>query len=168
MSFSPATTPTGFHGQRFWGFISLHWSPGLHCLSCSPVVPPSLSAHECEISHPPDAILMHILPNVAAISAPPTDVDECFFFNSLVVGLLYHLIFWKFWLFLFLNQLLSFFWLCKETKYIYLLIHLGQKPKLYFFIPSPFSSSPPTPFPSCHCQFVEPYICTWIITFYLQ
>ena len=33
------------------------------------------------------------------ISTPPTGLDECFFFNSLVVGLLYSLIFWKFWLF---------------------------------------------------------------------
>ena len=33
------------------------------------------------------------------ISTPPTSLDECFFFNSLVVGLLYSLIFWQFWLF---------------------------------------------------------------------
>ena len=33
------------------------------------------------------------------ISAPPTGLDECFFFNSLVVGLPYSMIFWKFWLF---------------------------------------------------------------------
>ena len=52
------------------------------------------------------------------ISDPPTSLDECFFFNSLVVGLPYHLIFWKFLLFWFLNWLLSFFWLCKEAKHI--------------------------------------------------
>ena len=33
------------------------------------------------------------------ISAPPTGLDECFFFNSLFVGLPYSLIFWRFWLF---------------------------------------------------------------------
>ena len=33
------------------------------------------------------------------ISAPPTGLDECFFFNSLVVGLPYSLIFWQFSLF---------------------------------------------------------------------
>ena len=45
---SPATsTPTGFFSQRFWGFISPHWDPGLHGLSRSPVVPPGLSAREC-------------------------------------------------------------------------------------------------------------------------
>ena len=33
------------------------------------------------------------------VSAPPTGLDECFFFYSLVVGLPYSLIFWQSWLF---------------------------------------------------------------------
>ena len=33
------------------------------------------------------------------VSAPPTSLDECFFFISLVVGLPYRLIFCQFWLF---------------------------------------------------------------------
>ena len=33
------------------------------------------------------------------VSAPPTGLDECVFFNSLVVVLPYSLIFWQFWLF---------------------------------------------------------------------
>ena len=61
------------------------------------------------------------------ISAPPTSLDKCFFFNSLVVRLLHNLIFWWFWLFLFLNWLLSFFRLCEEAKHIYLHLHLGWK-----------------------------------------
>ena len=45
---SPTTvTPTDFYSQGFWDFISLCYIPGLHCLSSSPVVPPSLSAREC-------------------------------------------------------------------------------------------------------------------------
>ena len=44
----------------------------------------------------------------------------CFVFNSLVVRLPYSSIFWHFWLFCFLNWLLSFFWLYKEAKHIYL------------------------------------------------
>ena len=44
------------------------------------------------------------------ISALPTGLDGHFFFNSLVVGLPYSLIFWRLWLFLFLNLLLSLFW----------------------------------------------------------
>ena len=41
------TNPTDFFSQRFWGFISLCWSPGLCSLSLSPVVPPDLSTHKC-------------------------------------------------------------------------------------------------------------------------
>ena len=37
------------------------------------------------------------------VSAPPTSVDECYFFISLVVGLPCSSIFCQFWLFLFLN-----------------------------------------------------------------
>ena len=62
------------------------------------------------------------------LSAPPISLDECFFFNSLVVRLAYSLIFWQLWLFfLFLNLLLSFSWLYKEANYMYLCLHLGQK-----------------------------------------
>ena len=32
------------------------------------------------------------------ISMPPTSLDECFLFNSLIVGLPYSSIFWPFWL----------------------------------------------------------------------
>ena len=108
--------------------------PWVSCLSCSQVVPPGLSAHECGITQSTSCCLtwpglssccgssLPLLP----VSAPPTSLDECFFFNSLVVGLLYSLIFWQYWFgFLFLNCLLSFFWLCKEAKYIYLCLHIG-------------------------------------------
>ena len=49
------------------------------------------------------------------ISTPPTGLDECVFFNSLVVRLPHSLIFWQFWLFFVFKLLLSFFWLCKEA-----------------------------------------------------
>ena len=45
-----AGTPIGFFSQRFWDFISLHWKPGLFGFSCSPVIPPGLSACECGTS----------------------------------------------------------------------------------------------------------------------
>ena len=35
--------------------------------------------------------------------------------------------------FLFLNLLLSFFWLCEEAKYIYLCLYLGQKFSLFIY-----------------------------------
>ena len=43
-------------------------------------------------------LLLPVLSPWLPVSAPPTGLDECFFFNSLVVGLLYSLIFWQFWL----------------------------------------------------------------------
>ena len=53
------------------------------------VGPPVLQLPPCRTSSLPQ------LP----ISAPPTILNECFFFNSLVVGLLYSANFWQFWLF---------------------------------------------------------------------
>ena len=60
------------------------------------------------------------------VSAPPTGLDECVLFNSLVVGLPYSSIFCQFWLF-FVFKLLSFFWLCKEAQCVYLRLHVGWK-----------------------------------------
>ena len=66
-------------------------------------------------------------------STPPTSLDECFFFNSLFVGL-------PVWLsgssgcFLFLNLLLSFFWFCEEAKHIYIHLLLGQKSLFLLFM----------------------------------
>ena len=68
------------------------------------------------------------------VSTPPTGLDECFFFISLVVRLPYSLIFCQFWLFFVFKLLLSFFWLFKEAQYVYLLLHLGQKPPYLGFI----------------------------------
>ena len=85
--------------SEVWGFISLHWNPGLNGLSQCPVVPSSLSPHKCGItlsaSHrlahpgPPAADLPWVLSARLPISAPPTGLDECFFFNFLVVRLSY-------------------------------------------------------------------------------
>ena len=68
------------------------------------------------------------------ISVPPTCLNDCFFFNSLVVRLSYTSVFWQFCFFvcLFLNLLLSFFWLCEEAVYL-LCLHLGWKS--WFFNP---------------------------------
>ena len=95
------TTPTGFYSQRFWGFISLQWNPGLHSLSRTPIVPPSLSTYECgttwSASHHLGAGARPPHPRLP-VSTHPTRLDECFFFNSMVVGLPYSSIFWQFWL----------------------------------------------------------------------
>ena len=49
------------------------------------------------------------------VSAPPTSLDECFFFNSLVVGLPHSLVFWKFWLF-FVFKLIVTLWVVRGSK----------------------------------------------------
>ena len=125
-SFSHCLNPHRiFQSEGFRGFLSSHWKPGLHGLSRSPVYPhanvalPSLPA--TAYPGPPATALLGVL------STPPTRLDECFFFKSLAVGLPYSSIFWQFWLFSVFNLLLSFFWLCKEAKCIYLCLHLGWK-----------------------------------------
>ena len=52
------------------------------------------------------------------VSTPPTGQDECLFCNSLIVD--FHKIQFSgsYGYFLFLNLLLSFFWLCKKSKCI--------------------------------------------------
>ena len=47
----------------------------------------------------PAPALPQVLSAQLPVSAPPTVLDECFFFNSLVVWLAYSLIFCQFWLF---------------------------------------------------------------------
>ena len=57
-----------------------------------------------------------------SFSTPPTSLDDCFFFNSLVVRLPYTSIFWQFWL--------GFF----VFKFVVLLLLL-QRGKVYLFTP---------------------------------
>ena len=88
-----SSTPANFYRQRFWGFIFLHWNPGLHHLSCSPVVPPSLSTRKCANAQSTSChlswsssyhLVMSPLYPQWSVSAPPTGLVECFFCNSLV------------------------------------------------------------------------------------
>ena len=52
---------------------------------------------------PPATALLPVLSTQLCVSTPPTSLDECVSFNSLVVRLPYSSIFCQFWLFLFLN-----------------------------------------------------------------
>ena len=90
-----SANPTGFYSQRFLGCSFPHWNPGLHSLSCSPVVPSGLSTHKyvTTLIHQLQPCSMSSLPQQPA-SPPPTDLNECFFFNSLVVRLPYSSIFY--------------------------------------------------------------------------
>ena len=130
----------------------MHWNPGLCSLSHYPVVPPSLSTTACQCGtawftsrHLAFWVLQPLprhtsSPPLLPISAPPTGLDECFFFNSLVVGLLFS---HSSGYYLFLNLLLSFFWLCKKSQCIYLHLHLALKyphPHLFLSVSNiPFS-----------------------------
>ena len=97
-SFSHCLNPHRIFQSEVLGLISLLWSPGLRGLSCFPVVPVYLHAN-AGLPHLPATVLPQVLHAWLPISAPPTHLDECFFFNSLGVGLPYSSIFWQFWLF---------------------------------------------------------------------
>ena len=140
-----AATPTGFYNHRFWCIISPHWNLGLRGLSCSLLVLPGLSAHKwgttqsanCRLAHPshqPPCWHVSCLSQLL-VSTPLSSLNECLLFNSLVVRLPYSSIFWQFWLFLFLNLLLSFFWLCEGAKYIHYTSTLAGSPN-HFSMPN--------------------------------
>ena len=79
------------------------------------------------------AALLQVLSSPLLISAPPTSLDECFFFNYLVAGLPHSSTFCQFWLFFVFKLLLSFFWLCEEAQCVYLRLHLGWKSQSFRF-----------------------------------
>ena len=117
-----ASTPTGVFNQRFEALFPHAGALGLHQLQ--PCPPRSTN---CHLSGSASRCLAASPLFQAAVSAPPTGLDECVVFISLVVGLPYSLIFCQFWLFFVFKLLLSFFWLCKEGQCIYLCLHLGRK-----------------------------------------
>ncbi|KAF6119791.1 hypothetical protein HJG60_010197 [Phyllostomus discolor] len=130
-----ASTPTGVFNQRFEALFpctgtlrcEVYLAPQLFfpVYLHSNVGPPSLQA--TALSGLPVAALLGVLSTWLPVSAPPTGLDECFFFKSLVVRFPYSLIFWQYWLFFVFKLLLSFFWLCEEAQCVYLHLHLGQK-----------------------------------------
>ena len=80
--------------------------------SCSLACPAPQSTTSLGLSA---TVLPQVLSTRLPVSTPPTGLDECFFFISLVVGLPYSSIFCQFWL-LFVFKLLLSFWLCKEAQ----------------------------------------------------
>ena len=99
-----ASTPTDVFTHRFEALFPR--AGALGCVVCfrSPAVPPSLSVRECgavgsasgrtacpirSIVHKSLGLAtsLRVLSGRLPISAPPTGLGECFFFNSLVVGL---------------------------------------------------------------------------------
>ena len=89
-----ASSPTVVFSQRFEALFP-RWNSGLCGLPHSPVVPPGLSALECGTAL---SAISRLTESSSHCPSPPLLMDECFFFNSLVVGLPYSLIFCQFWL----------------------------------------------------------------------
>ena len=122
---------------------SFPWA-GLWGLSCSPVVPPSLSMHECGAAgaagcctaYPVHSTIHHLSGSGHVTASPlhpgcpsPLLLPVWMNFSSLSPWLsdFRGSIFCQFCLFFVFKLLLSFFWLCKEVQYVYLHLHLGQK-----------------------------------------
>ena len=127
-----ASTPTGVYSQRFEALFPLGWNSGLHSLSHSPLVPPGLSAHDCGQwkVHNPLPRWIHQPPpcreSSLPISAPPTiwmNVSSLTPWLSDSPTVRFSV---NSGCFLFLNLLLTFFWLCEEAQCVYLCLHLRQ------------------------------------------
>ena len=97
-SFSCHLNPHRFFQSEVLRLYFSALESGLYGLCRSPVVPPGLSTCKYGTAHSFSPCLESSLPQLP-VCAPPTGLDECFFFNSLVGGLPYNLIFWQFWLF---------------------------------------------------------------------
>ena len=101
------STPTDVLSQRFEAlFPHVGALDCMVCLAPQLVLPVYPHMNEGPPAPPaatslglPAAALLRVLSAWLPISAPPTGLDECFFFNSLVVRLPYSSIFCQFWLF---------------------------------------------------------------------
>ena len=125
--FLATTTSTGFYSQRLWGFISPYCF--LCGLSCSPVVPPGLSAQMWDhlVCQPPPCCesspsLLLVWMNVSSLTAWLPDFHTVRF-SVCSVRCYGYFLFWN---------LLSF-WLCDEAKCFYLRLCVGWKSLLFKF-----------------------------------
>ena len=137
-NFSHHLNPTVFFffSQRLCGSVSPHWNLELPGLSHSLAVSPTLSAYNCGTacsacchlaqsdSHHlsmnplcpscPSPLLLLVWMNVSSLTPGSSDFHTVQFPVSSGC-------------FLFLNLLLSLFWLCEEAQSTYLHLHLGWK-----------------------------------------
>ena len=90
-----------------------------------PGVPLRLPTCECGTAR--SVTLPRVLSARMPVSAPPTSLDECFFFNSLVVGLLYSLVFWQSWLFFVFKLVAVLLLVVRGSKEYLLCLHFGQE-----------------------------------------
>ena len=114
--------PTGVFSQWFEALFPR--AGALDCVVCLAL--PVYLHINAGLPSPTAAALPQVLSTRLPISAPPTSLDECLFFNSWLSD--FHTVQFSVssGCFLFLN-LLSFFWLCEEAQCVYLRLHLGWK-----------------------------------------
>ena len=118
---APSTNPvpTCLHSQKLWGLIFLalgSWDGG-------PGVGLGLL---------PNFYLLGCVASPFCVRAPPTSLDGCGFFNSVVVRLPFNLIsdIPEWWLFCIL--LIILMWLREEVSHVDLCCHLDQKPPIAY------------------------------------
>ena len=121
-----ASTPTGVFSQRFEALFTC--AGALGCVVClaPELFLPGLSARECRTAWSTSHCLATSPLCLAARLHPPTSLDV----SSLPPWLSdFHTVRFsgRSGCFLFLNLLLSFFWLCEEAQCVYLHLYLGQK-----------------------------------------
>ena len=127
------STPTGVFNQRFEALFPHTGALGcMVCFAPPPYLPVYLSSNvglqgllaaalPAQFHNPPLCWVCQPLPYCEScppqlpVSTPPTCLNECFFFISLIVRLPYSSIFCQFWFFFVFKLLLSFFWLCEEA-----------------------------------------------------
>ena len=121
-----ATTPTGLHSHRFWGFLFQCWNPGFRGPPRSPAVPPGLSTSKCgitqsipcHVSSPPWLPISALLPVWMNVSLNPWLSD-------------FHIsIFWQFWLFFVFKFVVVILLVVQGGKVYLPMPPLGQKTKL--------------------------------------
>ena len=126
--FLPLPQPPQVFSARGFEVFFPCWNPWFHGLSTSPVVPPGLSARECGTALSTSCHLATSPFHPAACLRTPYQSGWMFLlyllgcWTSIQFNFLSILV-----VFLFLNLLLSFFWLCKEAQCVYLCLHLGWK-----------------------------------------
>ena len=95
--------------------LRLYFCPGT--LGCGSVSLPSCSSQLiCTRTWDPWSASCHLVVSSlhpAASLCPPTGLDKCFFFNSLVVRLPYSLMFCQFWLFLVFKFVVVLLWVVR-------------------------------------------------------
>ena len=88
----PPPPPQVFTAKGLEALVYQHWKPGLCSQSCSAFVLPSISMSAATLPTRSIALRHPLCPSCPSwpqlpISDPPISPDECFFFNSFVVGL---------------------------------------------------------------------------------